>query len=197
MKIVFRILILLTLLFNFYNAFIGDIVPRFSFNAWGQFKTGPFLTVLFVWLILEIINYFSVNHGIALPSSLWGFVAFGLILDSTSDYTFIYDKLRNYDKVMHFLVGGLLSGFIIIKIIEYFSAKSPLPPLLKYSLTILLINFAGFLYEIFEFITDRFLNASNIRSRFDTTEDMILNLLGAVLISFIHYLFFQPAKKIT
>ena len=116
-KNVFRILILLALGFNFYNAFLGDIVPRFSLNAWGKFKAGPFLTVLFVWLILEIVNRLSHSRGTILPGSLWGLATFGLLLDSSSDYAHLYDRFSRYDSFMHFLAGGVLVGFLMIKVI--------------------------------------------------------------------------------
>lgn len=199
MKNVFRILILITLGFNFYNAFIGDIVPRFSFNAWGNFKTGPFLTVLVSWLILETISHISDKRGELLPNYLWGFATFGLMLDSTSDYTMLFDKFRYYDKFLHFLVGGIVIGFMALKIIESFSGQSPLPTWQKYSLTILIVNFGGFLYEVFEFVTDKFFKAGNVLGKFDTTEDLILNTAGTIAVILTHYLLSknQSLKPVT
>jgi len=192
---IFRGLILVTLIFNFYNAFIGDIVPRYSLNSWGKFKSGPFLTVLFVWLILEIANYLS-SHG-TLPANLWGFAAMGLMLDSTSDYTLLFEKFRHYDSLMHFIVGGIIASFIIINALKHFFNVSSLPTIWLYALTVMLVNLAGVMYEILELIADKYFGASNITSRFDTTQDLIFNIAGSLTFILLHRLLAKSNFAIT
>lgn len=186
-KKIFRIIFLTLIGVNFYHAFIGDLIPRSRVTGWADFRPGPFLTIAFAWLILELIDYLSKNQGHHLSKYLWGSALFGLTLDSTGTYALLFDKISSYDKILHFLAGGMIIGFLAIKFIENISAKLQISRLLKYGLSLLLVNFVGVLYEIFESIADKFFGARNITSLFDTAEDLALNIGGAVFIILIHY----------
>ena len=142
------------------------------------------------WGGLELVSYISSTQGVKFPALIWAFVAAGLVVDSVSDYLTLFDKLRNYDKLMHFLIGGVLMGFLVTQVMNAFLSRGSLPLVIKYWLTILLVNFLGFTYEFFELITDRFYGANNILGRVDTTEDMLLNMLGALTFILVFHLFF-------
>lgn len=185
---------LLILGFNFYNAFISESFNRLSLIAWGNFLAAPFIFTLLVWLILELINYFLNKKQNVLPSYFWGLITTGLILDSTSDYSGLYDKFFDLDKIFHFLIGGFFLGFLILKTIEIFYQKLYLPKLSEYFLVILLVNFIGVIYEFFEYIGQKYFGAGNIKNIFDTTEDLILNILGVLIAIFIHFLFSRKSK---
>lgn len=194
MKGLFRIIIFITLAVNFYNGFLGGFIDRFSTSTWGSFKSGPFWSVVLFWGGLELVNYISAGHGVEIPAMIWVFVAAGLVVDSFSDYLLLYEKLRHYDKFLHFLIGGVVVGFLVMRILGAFMVQTTLPLWVKYWLVILLTNFLGFVYEFFELITDRFYGAYNILNRFDTTEDMLLNMLGALTFILISHFFFTTKK---
>lgn len=191
-----RLVLLLILFLDFYNGFL-TLHPRIpKFSSWGTLWQGLFLTVLVGWVTLEIINYYFYKKGFKpLPAYFWVLVIIFTGGDSLSNFFLLYE-LPNFDKFMHF-GGGFISGFLILNLLNNINKhhNNALSKLLIYYLTLATVNFGAVIYEIGELIGDKYFDANNIISGFDTSEDLIFNIAGVLLILLLDSLIYIFKKK--
>jgi hypothetical protein len=151
---------------------------------------GLLVTAVAVWLIIELIGYLLRDPHI-LTIGLWIGLA-GLGLDAGGDIFRLYSKFGWYDQVIHLIVGAGLAYLLLIISKKIFQNC---PNQLIISLfTIGMTTLLGFLYELEEYAEDFFIHHRSLRlgDGWDTVNDMFLNLVGALLITFL----FNLVKKL-
>ncbi len=130
------------------------------------------ISSLIVFLVPKIIRKFKIEISNKLELSYLIFVVFAYFLGTVINF---YDRIPNYDTLMHFL-SGVFEAYISI---ELFKKKD-------------LLDILGFValvsvgWEIFEFISSIILNVDpqkvELTGVTDTMKDLIVALIGAILI---------------
>ena len=180
LRISFLVIILVDLLGTFW------ILPLATDFTW----LGLLLTALFAWLVLELINA---------PPLLWAGSLFAIVLDIISATFGLYSRIYAWDVFMH-LMGGTMVGFFGLEIITRKIYKEHThrnhTNLLIIVGVILLTITTGFLYELAEYLIDRFQYGSpkSLVSAYNTIEDQLFNLVGTVLTLSIYFIRKQYKK---
>lgn len=151
---------------------------------------GLFLTALAVWIMIETVNFFvKKRYDYILPAYVFLIPALNILLDAFGDIFKLYAKYPWYDQLAHFLGGVSAAGvlfFVIASIIQY--KKINISDRFSALLALSLANLFGILYEIEEYLESYYLHNNRLGDRFDTPNDLLLNLLGTILcISVIYY----------
>src|SRR3989344_4418177 len=193
---IFRGLFVLLLALNIFHGAISEN-PRFSsVSSWGDFWYGLFLTATISWLILEGLNWYFRKTKIGhLPSYFWA-VAVGL---NGADFFNSYSKLfevSHFDKLAH-AAGGFFFGILILSLVKRFNVNYGLNlnKTLIYYLTITSVNLGGIIYEIGEWVGDKYFGSNNITGIFDTTGDLIFNNIGLFLVLIIDWVYHRIEKS--
>lgn len=183
-----RLFLLLVLFLDFYNGFL-TLHPRIpKLSSWGTLWQGLFLTVLITWITIEIVNHYLIKKGDSgLPSYFWSLTVLGTGGDSLANF-FLLFELPYFDKFMHFSAAVIFS-FLAMKFLNMLENLLNLrfSKLLAYYLVLSIINLGAVVYEIGEWIGDKYFDANNIIGVFDTTEDIIFNLIGASVVILIDF----------
>lgn len=163
-----RIAIASLILFEFLNlAGILNFTLDFSW-------LGLLVTSVGTLLVLELLYYaFS-------PSPLaYLLVATGLWLDALGDVAHFYGNLDWYDQFMHVLGGGIVMA-VTLAIFSKLGETKHLPVILILLLGLGLVALFGDLYEIEEYLEDRFYHERQVRlgTGPDTADDLMWNFLG-------------------
>tara|TARA_Y100000310_G_scaffold342243_1_gene444544 strand:- start:1293 stop:1868 length:576 start_codon:yes stop_codon:yes gene_type:complete len=88
-----------------------------------------------------------------------------------------------YDNVMHFL-GSFLVGIAAYSLVEPY-AKKNVPPVLIWSILVLIVMGVGALNEVLEFLAVVFLGAAErVGDYYNNAVDLVFNLIGGVLACF-------------
>lgn len=130
------------------------------------------ITILPVLLVPKILRKFKIKISNKLELSYLIFVVFAYFLGTVINF---YDRIPNYDTLMHFL-SGVFEAYISI---ELFKKKD-------------LLDILGFValvsvgWEIFEFTASILLKVDPQRVELtgvtDTMKDLIVALIGAILL---------------
>lgn len=184
----FRGALVLILILNIFNGAIAEH-PRFSsISSWGTVWQGLFLTAFISWLLLEVSNFYLKKTRVGhLPAYFW-VVATGLIgADFFNSYSGLFE-VANFDKGAH-AAGGFFFGLLMLGLIKRInrSYDLKLTKTLIYYLAFASVNLGGIVYEIGELIGDRFFGSHNITGIFDTSEDLIFNNIGLILLLLIDW----------
>lgn len=154
--------------------------------------------VVFVALLMLAVSliphYLKGIHNIHIPIIfIYGSIIFIFASITLGQFNEFYDKFHWYDAFLHFISASVFGivGFLIIYIF-YFTNRLRIP----HSLVILFaFSFAmmiGAVWEIFEFIADRTIGTNlQVNSLEDTMVDLILNATGAIVASFVGYLYLK------
>lgn len=138
------------------------------------------------------------NYKITLPFEfefiLVFFIFSSLYLGEVRRY---YDHFWWWDVMLHGLSGIILGiiGFIIVYIIN--KEKDIGVNLTPEFIAIFSLVFAvaiGAFWEITEFLIDEFFGANMQKGNADTMQDLILDSLGAIFISFVGYFYMKKVK---
>ena len=144
-------------------------------------------------LVVSLIpHYLKRFHKVHIPIVfVYGSVIFIFASLILGQFNKFYEKFHWYDAFLHFisaLVFGII-GFLIIYV--FYSTnrlKIPRAVVILYSFSFALM--IGALWEILEFIIDRSFGTNlQVNSLEDTMVDLILDAVGALLASFVGYLY--------
>ena len=153
-------------------------------------------TALIAWTFLEI----------AKPPFWLQAVAFGHVtLDAYSDIYQLYGRWAPtypWDRVMHVLGGAVVALFAIELLSRAFrnGLLASRRPLLALALgTVLVTGFAGYGYEVWEYITDTVYTKKSIAlgDGRDTVDDLNLNVLGSLLALAGSYPFLKRSRPLS
>lgn len=172
----FRLLFFGLIVFEFLN-----LVEIFHFPldfSW----FGLMITAISVWLIGELmVVKLKKEKYLATVLGLSFLVVF---LDALGDVCFFYFHFGLYDRILHFIAGGVIAYLIFILTKDLFKDVR-----IHLIFIIALSNLFGVLYEIEEYLEDVFIHKRPLRlgDGPDTADDLLMNLLGAILIALIIY----------
>lgn len=181
----------MALLFVFEFLNWSRILPYGTYFTW----RGLLITTLVVAFLLEIINKLVQRRtGQALPAWIYLAVPFQLYFDALGDFFYLYRDYTWYDQVAHYL-GGLNLAFIIWVFLRQLKIKIGLKGLLLFVLA--LAALASTLYEIEEYSEDLIFHSNRLGNAFDTVNDQLMGLLGALTFCAVTYIrsLFKMAKN--
>ena len=178
-----RLLILGLAAFEFSNLFgILDFTLDFSW-------VGLIVTSLGVFAVIEGVYYISKRNGATLPVFPYYFVAFSLWFDAMGDVGHFYGNLAWYDQAAHFL-GGAAVMSVALGIFSRYQEKYKMPLLSIIFISLAFTALFGDLYEMEEYLEDKFYHGRQVRlgDGPDTANDLMLNLSGGAIVGAIYFL---------
>ncbi len=166
---------------------------------------------LFIIVLTFIMTFYPAilenKLRVYLPSSLQVvitlFIFASQFLGELKDF---YYKISWWDEMLHFISGSILG--IIGYMFVYFLNKKHIKEtkLSPFFVTMFAFCFAltmGVIWEIFEFTADRLLNLNMQKFRLpgedglvDTMTDLIVDAIGALIVTTIGYIYMKDKKKI-
>lgn len=178
-------------------------VARFAFGVWilvevlSWLKLLP-LTLEFTWLgliltasvawgALEIISWRLRKVG---ARTLWAGTFLATLVsqctDAFGDILRLYGQYGWYDQVAH-LIGGAVIALILYDLFTALHEGTRIKLGLQFRgfLSVLGAMAIGSLYELEEYGEDVIFGSHRLGDAFDTGNDMLLNTLGAVLLTFV------------
>ncbi len=184
-----RILIIGLFTFEFSN-WIGLLDYQLEFT-W----VGLALTTLAVYLIVASIEYYLLaKYGIYLHWATWPMVAIMLLFDFLGDFFYLYERWLPYDRIAH-----AFSGIFLVPLLYSFYNRVSWAKKWRYPLVVNLVLaigsnvFLAVLYEIEEYSEDIIYHTSRLGNGFDTANDLLMNLVGALIVStMIYYITKEP-----
>lgn len=159
---------------------------------------GLTVTTLVAYLLLTTIEYVLISrYNIYLHWVTWPLVFVMLAVDFSGDFFFLYDHWLPYDRLAH-----LSSGLILVPLIFSFYNRISWIKKWEYPLGINLLLalgsdvFLAVLYEIEEYSEDIIYHSHRLGNGFDTANDLLMNLTGAVVASVLIYFLIQEPQRI-
>lgn len=145
---------------------------------------GLVITSLGVWIILESASfYLQKKYNAIIPGWILFLAAIAVYLDAFGDIFKFYSQFARYDQAMHFLASAaamLVAFGFINQLVK--TGKIFLELKIQGVLAVLIVSFAGVLYEIEEYLEDYFRGTNRLGDGPDTANDLMMNLFGAILI---------------
>lgn len=150
---------------------------------------GLALTSIIAWLVVEITGRILRTRYRCTHILPW-FLAISVVvvyIDALGDILHFYSRFPWYDRVAHF-AGGLVfaTGFSLIlrhlratNIVKFGNA-------LFSTFTIAMTALGAALYEIEEYLEDFFTGSNRLGNGFDTADDLMLGITGAVIVVIAH-----------
>lgn len=183
MKKIFRIVFVITILIEGIGMF--GLLPIAQDFTW----LGLFVSFAFAWAMLEMLQF---------SSFVWISVSLLLILDVISALFGFYSSIYIWDKLIHFCGGSMIaiaSLELILRILKNEYIRTLRTNLFIIINTFLSVTFIGFLYEVLEYLVDKFQYGypKSLVSAYNSIEDQLFNILGASLV-LITYYFWQKYK---
>ncbi len=153
---------------------ILPLTPQFSW-------AGLVLTALFS---LGALGYMENRLGgrYRPPLYLWITVIAAIVLDAGGDIMHLYARFPWYDNLTHF-TGGLATGIAVRWFVgmKEESAGKTAPFTVRFYLILTAVASTAVLYEMMEYFSDWFLGTAALADRWDTTEDIIMTVLGGLI----------------
>lgn len=174
LKRIARLLFFFLLVFEFLN-YIGILHYTLDFS-W----LGLIVTLLFVWLLVEIISLFLKKHNYQ-PLKGWVLimVVIAIYIDAFGDILHLYSQFDWYDQLMH-LIGGATTAAVSFNVLYQIGQRTSI---FKSSfISLATSSLLGTFYEIEEYLEDYFTGSHRLGDGPDTANDLLLNLVGALLI---------------
>jgi len=144
---------------------------------------GLLATSIGILLVLEIL--YALFPLPALPYLL---ASLSHGLDVLGDVGRLYSKLPFYDQLMH-LLGGAVVMVTALAIFSTLRQKIYLPLFLILFLSLSFVALFGSLYEIEEYLEDRFYHERRVRlgDGPDTADDLLWNLIGGLGVGAVYW----------
>ena len=145
---------------------------------------GLMFTLLFIWIGLEWISSALLKStGKSLPGMVFLLSLVGVSWDALGDIAHFYGRYEWYDQAAH-TAGGASIGFVFFAIIWRLIASGKLSMKIQWHafFAVSCGMLLGVLYELEEYIEDMFTGGNRLGSGVDTANDLMCNLIGAVLI---------------
>ncbi|MFA5106835.1 MAG: hypothetical protein WC497_00740 [Patescibacteria group bacterium] len=143
-----------------------------------------------------LIYYFLKRRGITLPWIAAWLVALGIWFDALGNFQHFFGRILWWDKLAHF-TGSLPPATVFWAVLYGFGKKGTirLPNWLAGLFAVCLTVTLSVLYEISEYIGDLNFPTHRITDLYDTVDDLMYNLLGAVAVVIICLLIYRKKQK--
>ena len=181
------------------NKFLTNI-SRLGFIAWLVFEflnyigvlhftidfswLGLVLTAGFVWVVLEIVSWrLKKVSGKPLPWIAFLLSLLSVSFDAFGDTHHFYSRFDWYDQVAHVIGGAMaaLVAFVVFwRLVE--AGRIMLGKKLTGFVALCISAFLGVLYELEEYLEDVFTGSQRAGNSVDTSNDLLWNTVGALVI---------------
>jgi len=157
------------------------IQPEFTWK-------GMILQDVFVWLVIEIVAYLIKRHGLNMslgPAAL--LITIQVIVDASGDMGHLYGRFLWYDQILHF-TGGFTASILTTGFLQAIHRKKRANSFYHAEILILgaaLAIWGTVLYELEEYIEDLLTGSMRLGDGFDTANDLLLGMFGAILAALI------------
>ncbi|OGF95570.1 hypothetical protein A2Y47_01780 [Candidatus Giovannonibacteria bacterium RIFCSPLOWO2_12_43_8] len=170
-----RILLLSLIGFESLN-FLG-VLPFATYFSW----LGLLVTSIGALAVIEIIYYAFKREGIILPTLPYLVSGMSLWLDALGDVAGLYGKFWWYDQAAH-IIGGAAIMSVAIAMFSQYRERHKISLTLMLFISISFVGLFGSVYEIEEYLEDRYYHGEQKRlgDGPDTADDLFMNLLGGL-----------------
>ncbi|OGF51894.1 hypothetical protein A3I27_00750 [Candidatus Giovannonibacteria bacterium RIFCSPLOWO2_02_FULL_43_11b] len=170
-----RILLLSLIGFESLN-FLG-FLPYAAYFSW----IGLLITSIGSLVVIEIIYYIFKREGVILPTLPYIVSGISLWLDALGDVGHLYAKFSWYDQAAH-IIGGAAIMSVAIAMFSQYRERHKISLALMFFISISFVGLFGSLYEIEEYLEDRYYHGEQKRlgNGPDTADDLLMNLLGGL-----------------
>lgn len=145
---------------------------------------GMVLTLAVVWAAFEFLEIIR-RRGkfIGFHWTTWPLAFLAVLVDAAGDVFQLYSIWWSYDRLAHFFGGAvaMITALNILHVVMQ-ARRHHLPRWVVLPLAYGMTAVFSVLYEIEEFLEDRFTGSKRLGDGPDTVDDMMLNLLGAALV---------------
>lgn len=148
---------------------------------------GLLLTSLFVFIALEVGNrILRKKLHTVLPAAAWPLSFLAVAFDALGDMLHFYSRWNWYDQIGH-IFGGAIATLVIFTIYNAVARAHQWthPQHLSLWFALGLSTVLGVIYEIEEYLEDFFKLTNRLGDGPDTANDLLMNLLGALVIIFV------------
>ncbi len=164
-------------LFEFLN-YLGVLTFRVEYTWLGRFIS-TFLLFVFLRCIDEYLWH---KVGTRLRGVIWILLSGLLFFDFIGDIFGFYSRWSWYDQVAHFLSGPILFISLLLTLeMTALYRRWRCPKSVFYGLALGINTVFAVLYEMEEYLEDYIYHTNRLGDGPDTANDLLLNLLGAVL----------------
>ncbi len=171
---------------TFVGLFVFEVLNYFQFLSFHVDYTwlGRFVSTLVMFGALRLIDEgFRRKLGTRLQGKVWLLMTVLLWFDFLGDVFGFYSRWMWYDQVVHFLSGVLLVSCLWIVVRTCATRLQWIVPNSVLAVLVLGINtMFAVLYETEEYLEDVFFGTNRLGDGFDTTNDLLLNLVAGVLV---------------
>ena len=187
----FRICILVLIIFEFLNYF-GALHFVLDFT-W----LGLIVTSFLAWIVVEIVIYYFFHiTKKQLPFWILLLILLMVYLDALADVRNLYSQYSWFDQFLHFFSG--LAIFSVLFYIFYYLEKAKVLKMGVFGISLLAVCLTvmlGVFYELEEYFEDVINGSNRLGDGFDTANDMMLCLLGALIMMLVINLIFKFKNK--
>lgn len=186
-----RFLLFILLVFEYLNH-----LKILHFNL--QFTwIGLMITMSAIWITLELAFFWMRQKcNYARYGYLLFIATLGVYIDFFGDILSLYNRYSWYDQTAHF-IGGAAGGIIVLEIIKIINDCHKIK--LKFSgisfFSWMTAGFLCLLYEIEEYLEDFYTGSHRLGDGFDTANDLMLGIWGALAIITIFWLYYKRKEK--
>lgn len=171
-----RFLLLFLVAFEFLNLF-GILRVPLTFTWWGLIVTS-----LPVWVIIELCHSKARRTHTPFPEWVLIIIVFAVYVDAVGDILGLYDQFYWWDQVAH--VFGTASatagcGIVLAPMLGLGTLSSKV----QFIIIVAFGMLAGTVYELAEYTEDLISQSHRLGDGLDTGNDLLLDLLGAVLVA--------------
>ncbi len=173
-----------------------------AFAAFFLFRedwAAAFSTIL-IFLLMFVPSILKERYRVYVPFAIeLGIVAFIFFTLFLGEVGRFYDRIPLWDKFLHFQSGLLLgaTGFVLVYVLnEHKRFRLGLSPGFVSIFAVTFSLAIGALWEMAEFAGDSFFGSTWQPSNADTMWDLIVNLLGALIISVIGYFWMHRHQRL-
>ena len=156
---------------------------------------GLSITAIFCWAVIEIISgLLKKSYGAPLAGWTMLVAAGAVYMDALGDILHFYGRFGWYDQFAHF-AGGAAVAILTFDVAWRLAQKHKMPLWFSSFSAIAATALFGALYEIEEYLEDYFTGSHRLGDGPDTANDLMLDIIGAVVIIALISITFSSIKK--
>lgn len=170
-----RIILLSLIGFESLNFF--GFLPYATYFSW----LGLLVTSIGALAVIEMIYYAFKREGVILPTLPYLVSGVSLWLDALGDVAGLYGKFGWYDQAAH-IIGGAAIMSVAIAMFSQYRERHKISLALMLFISISFVGLFGSIYEIEEYLEDRYYHGEQKRlgDGPDTANDLLVNLMGGL-----------------
>lgn len=166
------------------------------YDTWARQSVLALSAAATIAIYLGVAGALSRRWGMVLPPAVAWLAAAGVWFDAAGNFAHLYARVLYWDRIAH-LVGAfaLAAALTVILVTLEHQGKVRLG---RFGLVLFAVSITALLaglYESSEFIGDRLFDTHRVTDLYDTADDLLWNLGGAVLGAWFVHLFSKPRQN--